>query len=33
MSPTGAFRDEDARDAWNQAAVAWEDFVESGKDY
>ncbi len=27
------FRDEDARAAWNHAAEAWEDFVESGKDY
>lgn len=33
MSPVRAFRDEDARDAWNQAAAAWEDLVESGKDY
>ena len=27
------FRDEDARAAWNHAADAWDDFVESGKDY
>jgi hypothetical protein len=27
------FRDEDAHAAWNEAAHAWEDFVESGKDY
>jgi len=27
------FHDGDARAAWNQAAEAWEDFVESGKDY
>jgi len=27
------FRDEDARAAWNSAAEAWDDFVESGKDY
>lgn len=33
MSELGHFCDEDARAAWNQAAEAWEDFVESGKDH
>ena len=27
------FRDEDAREAWDAAAEAWEEFVESGADY
>lgn len=31
--PAPGFSDEQARDAWNQAAAAWEDFVESGADY
>jgi 2-polyprenyl-3-methyl-5-hydroxy-6-metoxy-1,4-benzoquinol methylase len=29
----GAFDDEKARAAWNEAARAWEGFVESGADY
>jgi 2-polyprenyl-3-methyl-5-hydroxy-6-metoxy-1,4-benzoquinol methylase len=28
-----AFTDNDARQAWNEGARAWDEFVESGKDY
>jgi 2-polyprenyl-3-methyl-5-hydroxy-6-metoxy-1,4-benzoquinol methylase len=31
--PEGGFGDEQARDAWNEAAAAYEEFVESGADY
>lgn len=33
MTEPQRFCDEEARAAWNQAAEAWEDFVESGKDH
>ena len=33
MSQERAFRDEDARAAWNRGARAWDEFVESGADY
>jgi len=33
VADNGTFHDEDARRAWDTAAEAWEDFVESGKDY
>ena len=33
MSQEKAFRNQDARAAWNEGARAWEEFVESGADY
>jgi 2-polyprenyl-3-methyl-5-hydroxy-6-metoxy-1,4-benzoquinol methylase len=33
MNREEVFRDDDARQAWNEAARAWEEFVESGADY
>lgn len=33
MTEPRSFRDEDVRAAWDHAAEAWDDFVESGKDY
>jgi 2-polyprenyl-3-methyl-5-hydroxy-6-metoxy-1,4-benzoquinol methylase len=33
MSQNRTFGDQDARAAWNDAARAWEEFVESGADY
>ena len=33
MSKNPNFTDEHAREAWDKGADAWEDFVETGKDY
>ncbi len=33
MTTRSAFDDEHARAAWNEAAGAWEEFVDSGADY
>jgi len=33
MNHDPSFNNDDARKAWNEGADAWDDFVESGKDY